>query len=169
MYQRILVPVDGSPTSNHGLAEAIRLARLTHGKLRLIHVIDELSFAMSMDAYVGYVGDWLEELRVAGAKLLAEAGAQAAAAGVEADTALRDQFKGPIDEVVCEEARTWPADLIVIGTHGRRGFDRVALGSSAENVLRRATVPVLLVRGSKADDADGAKTSRAEGAALVAS
>jgi len=157
MYQRILVPVDGSPTSNHGLAEAIRIAQLTKGKLRLVHVIDELSFAISMDAYVGYVGDWLQELRDAGAILLTEAAAQAAAAGVEAETALRDQFKGPIDEVVCQEARSWPADLIVIGTHGRRGVGRFVMGSSAESILRHASVPVLLVRGEAAAPAAPAK------------
>src|SRR5690349_24221993 len=66
MYQRILVPVDGSSTSSHGLGEAIRLARLTQGRLRLIHVIDELSFALAMDAYSGQRGDWLYELRAAG-------------------------------------------------------------------------------------------------------
>ena len=68
MYQKILVPVDGSTTSAAGLAEAIRLAQLTQGQLRLVHVVDELSFAMSMDAYVGRVNDWLEELRGAGAR-----------------------------------------------------------------------------------------------------
>lgn len=138
------MPVDGSPTSSHGLSEAIRLAKLTHGKLRLLHVIDELSFAMSIDGYVGYVGDWREELRTAGNTLLEEAKAQAA--GVEAETVLRDQLKGTIDEAVESEVLAWPADLVVIGTHGRRGVGRLVMGSSAENILRRSTVPVLLVR-----------------------
>ena len=69
MYERILVPVDGSLTSNRGLDEAIRLATLTHARLRLIHVIDELSFALAMDAYAGYAGDWLGELRANGARI----------------------------------------------------------------------------------------------------
>ena len=63
MYQRILVPVDGSPTSDRGLQEAIRLARLTHGELRLIHVIDELSFALGIDSYGYYAGELLDLLR----------------------------------------------------------------------------------------------------------
>jgi nucleotide-binding universal stress UspA family protein len=59
MYQKILVPIDGSSTSRAGLREAIRLAQLSGGRLRLVHVIDELSFALVMDAYGGYTGDWL--------------------------------------------------------------------------------------------------------------
>lgn len=155
MYQRILVPVDGSPTSTKGLGEAIALAKLTGAHLRLIHVIDELSFAMSMEGYVGYVGDWVEELRVGGRKLLQEAQAKAQAEGVQAETVLRDQLQGAIDQVVIAEAASWPADLIVIGTHGRRGIGRMLLGSSAESILRHASVPVLLVRGQAAQKAAG--------------
>ena len=150
MYQKILVPVDGSTTSAAGLAEAIRLAQLTQGQLRLVHVVDELSFAMSMDAYVGRVNDWLEELRGAGGKVLAAAQAQAAAAGIPCETVLRDSFKGAVQEIVTGEAASWPADLIVIGTHGRRGVGRLMMGSSAEQVCRLATVPVLLIRSPEA-------------------
>jgi len=146
MYQNILVPIDGSETSRHGVQEAIRLARLTNGRLRLFHVIDELSFALSMDAYAGYVGDWLNTLREAGARLLAEAKEMASAAGVDAEVVLRDSFNGKVAELVAAEATSWPADLIVLGTHGRRGFSRVFLGSGAESILRTAPVPVLLVR-----------------------
>ena len=146
MYQRILVPVDGSPTSARGLDEAIRIAKLTQGRLRLLHVIDELSFALSMDAYAGYAGAWLDTLRDQGRTLLEGCKATAQAAGVEAEVVLRDTFAGSVHEQVTAEATTWPADLIVLGTHGRRGVGRVVMGSSAENILRYATVPVLLVR-----------------------
>ena len=146
MYQRILVPLDGSPTSLHGLAEAIRLARLTHGRLRLVHVIDDMSFAIGMDAYAGYAADWLTLLRENGKQLLAAARDQVEAAGLPVDTALYDSFAGSVNELVCAEARKWPADLIVLGSHGRRGVSRLVLGSSAESILRHATVPVLLVR-----------------------
>jgi len=157
MYQRILVPVDGSPTSKHGLQEAIRMARLTGGKLRLLHVVDDTSIALSFDAYAGYPSDWLENLRQDGERLLADAKAVAAAAGVEAETVLRDNLALPVHELVVTEAGAWPADLIVLGTHGRRGIGRVMLGSSAENVLRRSPVPVLLVRSPEpADKPDAA-------------
>ncbi|RZI89521.1 MAG: universal stress protein, partial [Variovorax sp.] len=94
MYQRILVPIDGSSTSNRGLIEAIQVARLTGGRLRLLHVIDELSFALAMDAYAGLAGTWLEELRSTATKLLQAAQARAVEANVEADTVLIDRFKG---------------------------------------------------------------------------
>jgi nucleotide-binding universal stress UspA family protein len=146
MYQRILVPVDGSPTSTRGLEEAIRLAGLTKGRLRLFHVIDELSFALGMDAYAGYAGDWMGVLRQNGHAVLDAAKVMVRAAGVEADTVLCDSFTGTVHEMVTKEASAWPADLIVLGTHGRRGVGRLVLGSSAEHILRYAPVPVLLVR-----------------------
>jgi nucleotide-binding universal stress UspA family protein len=168
MYQRILVPVDGSPTCNSGLAEAIRLAKLTQGRLRLIHVIDELSFAASMDSYVGYVGDWLEELRQAGTKLLEDARSKAAAEGITAETVLRDEIRGPVAEAVVAEAKAWPADLIVIGTHGRRGVGRLVMGSSAENILRHASVPVLLVRAQRTPALEAKSDSGAAGQTAAA-
>jgi len=146
MYQRILVPIDGSSTSGKGLAEAIRLAKLTGGRLRLVHVIDELSFALTMDAYAGRAGDWLKELRAHAATLLQDARAQAGEENVEADAVLRDSFKGAVHDQVIAEAEASQADLIVIGTHGRRGLGRWVMGSSAEHILRMSPVPVLLVR-----------------------
>lgn len=146
MYQRILVPVDGSPTSDRGLEEAIRLGTLTHGQLRLLHVVDELSFALTMDGYAGYVGDWMDTLREGGKRILERAKARVTAAGLEAQTVLYDNLEGRVHDLTVAEATKWPADVIVIGTHGRRGVGRMVLGSSAEHVLRLSPVPVLLVR-----------------------
>lgn len=146
MYQRILVPIDGSSTAERGLTEAIRLARLTGGRLRLVHVIDELSFALTMDAYAGYAGDWLKELRSDATKLLEAARAKAAEENVEADIVVLDNFKGAVHDQVIAEATASQAELIVIGTHGRRGLGRWVMGSSAEHILRMSPVPVLLVR-----------------------
>lgn len=151
MYQRILVPIDGSSTSQRGVEEAIRLAKLTHGRLRLFHAIDELSFALAMDAYAGYAGDWLNVLRENGKRILDQARATAQAAGVEAEVQLCDSFSGSIHELVNAEAVKWPADLIVLGTHGRRGVGRVVMGSGAEQILRYASVPVLLVRAPEVE------------------
>lgn len=146
MYKHILVPIDGSTTSKQGLAEAIRLAKLTGGRLRLVHVVDELSVAMAMGFSTGYVGDWFDSLRALGQRLLEEAELEARHAGVEADTLLHDGFAQPVHELLAADARAWPAELIVIGTHGRRGVRRMVIGSTAEQILRYAPVPVLLVR-----------------------
>jgi nucleotide-binding universal stress UspA family protein len=67
---------------------------------------------------------------------------------VAVDVTLREMLAGRVFEQVLEEADAWKADLIVIGTHGRRGVRRMFLGSDAEQILRSASVPVLLVRGA---------------------
>jgi len=150
MYQRILVPIDGSPTAERGLAEAIKLGRLTGAQLRLIHVVDELSFALSASQgmTVTMSGDMLDILREAGTEILAQGAASVRAAGLQVDTVLKDSFAGRVSDLVVNEAGAWPADLIVLGTHGRRGVGRLFLGSDAETIVRSAPVPVLLLRAA---------------------
>lgn len=145
MYQHILVPVDGSPVSRIGLAEAIRLAQTTGGQIRLLHMVDALSVATAVGVYA-ISADVIDQLRADGEQLLQEARAQALAAGVAADTVLDEGVRGRLADWVVEQARSWPADVVVLGTHGRRGIGRLLLGSDAEQVLRMAPVPVLLVR-----------------------
>jgi nucleotide-binding universal stress UspA family protein len=164
MYQRILVPIDGSSTSGKGLAEAIRLARLTGGRLRLVHVIDELSFALAMDAYAGHSGNWLKTLRDEGATLLEDARARAAEEDVQADTVLRDSFKGAVHDQVIAEAAASHSDLIVLGTHGRRGLGRWVMGSNAEHILRMSPIPVLLVRAPETARAESERFALPAGA-----
>ena len=147
MYQRILVPVDGSETSARGLAEAVRLAQLTGAQMRLLHVVDELSFALSASEGLTLTGDVLNLLREAGAAVLAQAAATVRAAGLQVDTVLKDSFAGRVSDLVVAEAAAWPADLIVLGTHGRRGVGRLFMGSDAESIVRSAQTPVLLLRG----------------------
>lgn len=153
MYQRILVPVDGSPTSNAGLAEAIKLAKMTGAQLRLLHVIDELPFAMSAEGFGAISAEMLGAMQRIGEQILQEAHARARDAGVAADSVLFDTPGRRVSDYVVEQARQWHADLIVLGTHGRRGVGRWLLGSDAEQILRVAPVAVLLVR---ADAAAGA-------------
>ncbi len=143
MYDRILVPVDGSSTSTQGLDEAIELAKLTGGSLRLVHVVDQLGFAAGFETYTG---DLFGMLREAGEKVLEEARSRVAARGIAVTTFLCETFGTRVCDLVVEQAREWKADLIVIGSHGRRGMSRLFLGSDAELVVRMAPVPVLLVR-----------------------
>ena len=149
MYQRILVPVDGSPTSNKGLQEAIALAKLTGGRIRVLHVVDDFVFLMGSAGYGALAGDVLSVLREAGEQVLAESLATVQAAGVPAESALFESLRGRLCDRVAHEVREWKAELVVLGTHGRRGVRRLVLGSDAEQVLRTCTVPVLLVRGDE--------------------
>lgn len=143
MFKRILVPVDGSETSNKALATALQLAREGNGSVRLVHSFDELVYLTGFE----YSSNILDVAREYAQKVLNDGLAGAKAAQVPADTRLCDQSGRRLGELVAEEARAWPADLIVVGTHGRRGIGRVLLGSGAEQVIRLAPVPVLSVRG----------------------
>jgi nucleotide-binding universal stress UspA family protein len=150
MYQRILVPFDGSATSCRGLDEAIKLATLTGATVRLLHVVEVLLFASGFETAAAYAGEVIPLMKKAGEKLLQEGKARVEKAGVKAETFLVDSITTRLSDAVAEQVKAWNADLIVIGTHGRRGVDRLMLGSDAEQVLRSALVPVLLVRAAVA-------------------
>ena len=149
MYKQILVPVDGSDTSNHALAEAIKLAKDQQAALRLIHVVDETTVYMMVETPYP-IADYLKVMHEAGQKVLSICAAKAQEAGIKADTKLVviESLAQRICDAINEEAKSWSADLIVIGTHGRRGFNHLLLGSVAEGVIRLATKPVLIFRGT---------------------
>jgi nucleotide-binding universal stress UspA family protein len=148
MYKRILVPLDGSSTSKLGLKEALRLAKGQSASLRLLHVVDELFVTQAGEGMV--LADRIfETLRASGKKVLASGLALARRQGVRASTVLVETMARSVADVIVRQARLWKADLIVIGTHGRRGVRRVVMGSDAEQVLRGAPVPVLMVRGKR--------------------
>ena len=146
MYQKILVPVDGSATSDLGLQEATKLAQLTGASLRLLHVVDVLSLAIAGEATTVVTGDLLAAVRESGRTVLRRAEASVQAVHLAVDTVLHENTSGRVAEIVADEATSWGADLVVLGTHGRRGVGRLILGSDAEQVLRLAPVPVLMVR-----------------------
>ena len=139
MYRRILVAVDGSDTSNKALVAALQLARDRDAQLLLLHCVDEL--LLLADGGLG-MGSATER----GGRVLEDAEAIAKAAGVRCESRLANMPAQRLGETVADHASDWKADLIVIGSHGRRGFGRVMLGSGAEQILRLAPVPVLCVR-----------------------
>jgi len=145
MYQRILVPVDGSDTANRGLAEALKLAQALGAQVRLVHVVDKSSLALNPEAGIA-AAPLAEEFSEDGRKILEEAKALAGAQGVDVEAVLHENFTGRVANVIVEEATAARAELIVMGTHGRRGIKHAVLGSDAEAVVHNANVPVLLVR-----------------------
>lgn len=154
MYKRILVAVDDSATSNAALAEAITLAKTLGAALRIVHVADEapIRHAVGLEAVLD-VSQAEKAMRDAGNALLAAAAQTAADAGVQADTALLEA-DGQLEtshrrvaEWIIEGASAWQADVIVAGTHGRRGFARLFVGNVAEDLVRLATTSLVLVRG----------------------
>ncbi len=148
VYKRILVPVDGSATSTAGLKEAVRLAKNQRAKLRLLHVVDERAIFSTVDAGLN-IEPLVESLKRSGKRLLARAARYAATRGIRPESELRENAAERIAEVVVARAKRWRADLLVMGTHGRRGVNRMLLGSDAELVVRNAPVPVLMVRARR--------------------
>lgn len=145
MYERILVPVDGSDASHAGLNEALALAAQNQGRLRLLHVVDDLITMPIMEGGI-FAGELIDLLRKQGKQLLEETAALCKKKGIAAETVLLEQVGGQAGMVIVEQARDWPAEIIVMGTHGRKGLKRIVLGSDAEYVIRHSNVPVLLVR-----------------------
>ena len=150
MYKKILVPVDGSPTSNAGLAEALRLAKEAGAALRIFHLVDELVAMSSVDGAGVYAGDLIEMLKQDGRRIVEKAAAMARRKGVQAESVMQEGLGGSAADAIVKQARKWHADLIVLGTHGRRGVKRLVMGSDAEQVIRMTPVPVLLVRSKEA-------------------
>jgi len=147
MFKRILVAVDASQTGELALQTAIGLAIEWQAELRIVHAVDTVN--INQGAEFPVTPDLTESILKTGQEVLREAEVKAAAAGLAAGTSLVtiDTMNERIPEAIANDAETWLADLIVIGTHGRRGLSRLFLGSVAEGVARVATTPVLLVRG----------------------
>ena len=151
MYQRILVPVDNSATSRNALDEALRFAKNAKSLLRLVHVIDLAQFAWSANEFLD-VPQLQTALKEGGQKILTESVDMVRAQGVDAETALLETWGGILAKAIVEDAQSWNADLIVMGTHGYGGLTHMLLGSVAEGVMRNTPVPVLLVRNEDKKD-----------------
>ncbi len=146
MFSKILVAVDGSDTSRHALNQAIELAKNLSAKLRIVHVVDMSwlpigpELAVDTDAISAARRSAGEKTVAAALKMVREAGFEAEAALTETETPTQH-----VAEAIAQEASRWPAELLVLGTHGRRGFQRLMLGSVAEQMARLFPGPVMLV------------------------
>lgn len=151
MYRRILVPVDGSATSKVGLKHALGLARDQGARLRVLNVVEDIMIAPIMsDLPAGDMTMLFDSIKAAGKKALTDAEALTSKTHVKSESALTEAHARNVSDVILADAKKWRADLIVMGTHGRRGLNRLLLGSDAERVLRESPVPVLLVRSNHA-------------------
>jgi nucleotide-binding universal stress UspA family protein len=144
LFKRIVVAIDGSSTSRLALREAIKIAKDQQSDLRIVLVVDAVMLAADALPY-----DLVEEERKAGDLVLQKAATAARKAGVEAQTVRLEvqSVQDRIADEISRNARSWRADLIVIGTHGRRGLSRLFIGSVAESLIRIAPARVLLIRG----------------------
>ena len=146
MFKRILVPVDGSATSNRGVEQAIKLARSDGATLLLLHVADEHAIVQYAEGFANVTDQVLASLRENGKKVLAKAQAAVERHGINCKTVLVENLTSRVADIIVAQAKKQRADMVVMGTHGRRGIRRLVLGSDAEGVVRESPVPVLLVR-----------------------
>jgi len=146
MYQNIIVPVDGSDVAERALREAIALARSLSSRIRVIHVVNSVPWMAQGAPEV--MEELVTQLRSTGESIVHEAKTAVRAAGLEVDHKLIEAPGERAGEFIVTEAKHWPADLIVCGTHGRRGLRRLLMGGDAEYIVRHSPAPVLLVRGS---------------------
>ena len=147
MYKRILLPIDSSSTSARALAESIKLASEMRSKLRIGHVVKVgLPSEDDLEGIID-VGEFTKKLHHLGQTLLEKSADTARRSGVEPETELLDAKKNRVAAVLGEEAARWQADLVVMGTHGRVGFEYLLMGSVAEEFIRVANAPILIVRG----------------------
>ncbi len=144
MYQRIMVAVDGSETSQRGLTEAINLAKDQQAQLAIVHVIDVV-IARSGGQFLN---GFMEATRAISHDTIEQARKMAHDAGIEPEVRAPEVVTAGyhVSDTIADEARLWHADLLVVGTHGRRGVSKMLLGSVADGIVRLAPCPLLLIR-----------------------
>jgi nucleotide-binding universal stress UspA family protein len=152
MYKRILVAIDGSEPSQLGLDEATALARSLGSSLLLVHVVNKTPW-VSPGVDQSVLQHLIDDLRGTGESILHRAMTATRSAGIDADSRLIEALGAEAGECIVSEAASWQAELIVCGTHGRRGLRRLLMGSDAEYIVRHSPVPVLLVRASSSPTA----------------
>ena len=147
MYERITVAIDGGETSGKALDEATKLAREMSSVILLLHVCEEMPIIWEPDGMnMILMQNSLKAIADAGKALLEKHRKQLAEQDITVETKLVETYGGRMGSVISEEAQKWHADLLVVGTHGRKGIAHFLIGSVAEDVTRTASMPVLLVR-----------------------
>ena len=147
-FHRILVPVDGSDSAHRAFTAAVDLARRAGARVRLVHVLDELTYASGWR----FANEVVESNRRDARAVLERWAGTCARLGIACDMQVLDASGRRLGERIAEEAGHWHADLVVVGSHGRRGVGRALLGSGAEQIARLVPVPVLVVRHPAAAD-----------------
>lgn len=142
-YDEILLASDGSEAAEAATDHALRLAENFDATLRVVYVLDVGEPSPDLDDTAEH-----PELRDKRERALNHPAERAERAGV---TATTDAVRGPPSDALVTYAREEGLDLIVMGTHGRSGLDRVLVGSVAEHVVRNAPVPVVTVRPDQKD------------------
>ena len=149
MYKRIMVAVDQSFMTSQVMRAAIALARANDARLAICHAVDETLLAQREAAMMlpNSVGKAEARMRLGAQGFLAGLQEEARAAGIDAEIRLVESEEKHVSDMLIEASGEWQADLLVVGTHGRRGIERFFVGSVAERLVRKGQTSLLLVRG----------------------
>lgn len=142
MYKRILLPVDGSECSKVALEHGLQLAKTLGSEVVLLHAVENPLSVYAVPETLAYNKELFDTLKETGRKTLEAAQMLADEKGVKAETKFLESI-APIEAIL---GTLESCDVVVMGTHGRRGFDRWMFGSVAEGVLRHANKPCLMIR-----------------------
>jgi len=143
LFQRILLATDFSPASAPALEESVKIAKQEGAQLLIAHAYQEPGLVELSHAPAEVYEEWDQKLREAVERRLRPLLEHARKDGVEAEPLI---LRGFADEAIIAAAKQQHADLIVMGTHGRRGAARLFLGSVAARVISTAPCPVMTVR-----------------------
>lgn len=145
MYKHLLIAIDGSELSDKALKQGLELAKALSAKTTLLHVTAPwTSVAVGEIAIMFPPQEYEANMKAAAEKLLAKARAEADAAGVPSMTSYKSDPQ-PYKAIIAE-AESIGADLIVMGSHGRRGIAGLLLGSETTKTLTHSKIPVLVYR-----------------------
>jgi len=144
MFKHILVPVDGSPTSMQAVSKAAELAKAFGSKVTALYVIDPYPFTGVGADFAYGQSQYLSAATAEANTALDAAKGTLQAAGITADAVIGEGHA--VHEGIVRALENTGADLIVMGSHGRRGLEKLMLGSVTQHVLGVAHVPVLVVR-----------------------
>ena len=152
MYQRIMVAIDDSFATSNVLATAIEMAKQSGASLAICHAVDETLFAQKMGEIMlsNSVSAIENNLRGEAQSFLDQAAEVARAAGVAVETRLIASEAKQVADMLAEAASEWHADLLVVGSNGKRGLDRFFVGSVAGRLVQKARTSLLLVRATDA-------------------
>jgi nucleotide-binding universal stress UspA family protein len=145
MYKHFLIAIDGSELANEALEQGIALAKKLAAKVTIVNVTEPWTGLMGGDVMVSFpVDDYEKVTSKQASEMLTNAQNMANAAGLKSETVhVKNSY--PADGIL-ETADRHGCDLIVMASHGRRGVSRILLGSQANSIVTRSTIPVLICR-----------------------
>lgn len=144
MFKHILVPIDGSPTAEQAISKALAIAQAFKSAVTLIYVIDPYAFTGVGTDFAYGQAEYLSAITEEAQKSINAATQVFVAQGIDAHGSVIEGRS--IYQSILAAAESVNADLVVMGSHGRRGLQKLVLGSVTAQVLAHAHLPVLVVR-----------------------